>query len=118
MTMCISFEQGNMSVLLRGFLSAFLTLTTRLAVTLSLGLLDLMSSDAGQILKVQGLEQILGLKINLDGRGIQSRDLRDVVILALSLLLLKLEGDATNGTALNTLHQMSGEASNLVAQTL
>ena len=48
----------------------------------------------------------------------RSRELGDVVILALTLLLLKLEGDTTDGSALDTLHQVGGETSNLVAETL
>jgi len=43
---------------------------------------------------------------------------RTVVVLALSLLLLKLEGDTANGSLLNTLHEMGSETSNLVAETL
>lgn len=39
-------------------------------------------------------------------------------ILALTLLLLQLERDTSNGTLLNSLHQMSGESSNLVSQSL
>lgn len=62
----------------------------------------------------------LGVGVDLQGvgGGVESRDLGDVVILALTLLLLQLEGDTTDGTALDTLHQMGREASDLVAQTL
>ncbi len=62
----------------------------------------------------------LGVGVDLQrvGSGVESRDLRDVVVLALTLLLLQLEGDTTDGTALDTLHQMGREASDLVAQTL
>jgi hypothetical protein len=41
-----------------------------------------------------------------------------VVVLALTLLLLKLEGDTANGSLLDTLHQVGGETGNLVAETL
>lgn len=41
-----------------------------------------------------------------------------VVVLALPLLLLELEGDTANGTLLNPLHQVGGEPSDLVAKTL
>jgi hypothetical protein len=37
---------------------------------------------------------------------------------SLSLLLLKLEGDTTDGTALNSLHQVSDETSNLISHSL
>ena len=98
-------------------LSALLALTTGLAGLKDV-LLDLGGGDTLEGLKVKGLEQVLGLGIDLDSRGIQSRELGDVVILALTLLLLKLEGDTTNGSTLNTLHQMGGETSNLVTKTL
>lgn len=62
----------------------------------------------------------LGVGVDLKGvgGGVESGDLGDVVVLALTLLLLQLEGDTTDGTALDTLHQMGREASDLVAQTL
>lgn len=65
-----------------------------------------------------GLEQVLGVGINVELAGlglgnIQSRDLRDVLILALTLLLLELEGDTADGATLNTLHQVGGVASDL-----
>lgn len=56
------------------------------------------------------LEATLG-----DGDG---GDLRDVVVLALTLLLLELEGDTADGTLLDALHEVSGEAGNLVAEAL
>lgn len=69
------------------------------------------------------LEQVLGLAIDLEKTtlvvaGVEGRDLGDVLILALALLLLKLEGDAADGTALNALHQVRGVTGNLVAETL
>ena len=70
------------------------------------------------------LEQILGLAIDVQLARlgvlgeVQSRDLGDVLILALTLLLLKLEGDTTDGTTLDTLHQVGGVTSNLFAKTL
>ena len=45
-------------------------------------------------------------------------DLGDVVVLALALLLLELERDTTDGTLLDTLHQMGDETGDLVAKTL
>jgi hypothetical protein len=55
------------------------------------------------------LEEVLGVGIDIELAGlglgdIQSRDLGDVLILALTLLLLKLEGDTADGTTLNALH--------------
>jgi len=99
------------------YLSALLAITAGLA-GVDDGLLDLDGGDAGQLLKVQGLEQVLGLGVRRIGREEEGRDLGDVVVLALTLLLLKLEGDAADGTTLDTLHQVGGETSNLVAKTL
>ena len=66
-----------------------------------------------------GLEKVLGVGINVELAGlglgnIQSGDLRNVLILALTLLLLKLEGDTADGATLNTLHQVGGVTSNLI----
>lgn len=65
------------------------------------------------------LEKVLGLGIDLELAGlgvlgeVESRDLRNVLVLALTLLLLKLEGDTTDGSSLNSLHQVGGVTSNL-----
>jgi hypothetical protein len=66
----------------------------------------------------QALQKILGLSINfeltgLGLRNIQSRNFRNVLILALTLFLLEFEGDTANRASLNTLHQVCGVASNL-----
>lgn len=66
------------------------------------------------------LEQVLGLLVDLELASlgslgeVESRHLRDVLILALTLLLLELEGDTADGTLLDTLHQVSGVAGNLL----
>jgi hypothetical protein len=65
------------------------------------------------------LEEVLGLAIDVELAAlgvlgeVQSRDLRNVLILALTLLLLKLEGDTADGSTLNSLHQVGGVAGNL-----
>lgn len=66
------------------------------------------------------LEEILGLAVDVELTAalgvlgeVQSGDLRNVLILALTLLLLKLEGDTADGTTLNSLHQVGGVAGNL-----
>jgi hypothetical protein len=66
----------------------------------------------------KGLEEILGVGINVELAGlglgdIESGDLRNVLILALTLLLLKLEGDTADGTTLDALHQVGGVTSDL-----
>jgi len=69
-------------------------------------------------------EQVLGLLVDVEHTAlavlgkVQRRDLGDVLVLALTLLFLQLEGDTTDGTALDTLHQVGGVAGDLVAQAL
>lgn len=65
------------------------------------------------------LEEILGLAVNLELTAlalgeVQSGDLWDVLILALTLLFLELEGDTTDWSTLNTLHEMGGVTSDLL----
>lgn len=65
------------------------------------------------------LEQSLGVLVDLKlarlgGLGeVKSGHLGDVLVLALTLLLLELEGDTADGTLLNTLHQVGGVTGNL-----
>lgn len=64
------------------------------------------------------LEEVLGLGVDLElaalGLGVvESRDLGNVLILALTLLFLELEGDTTDGSTLDTLHQVGGVTGNL-----
>jgi hypothetical protein len=66
----------------------------------------------------EALEEVLGLSINLKLSAlglsdIKSRNFGYVLILAFSLFFLELEGDTTDGTTLNTLHQMGCVSSNL-----
>jgi len=65
-------------------------------------------------------ETYLGVGIDLettlrDGDG---GDLGDVVVLPLPLLLLELEGDTPDGSLLNPLHEVGGEPSDLVTESL
>lgn len=65
------------------------------------------------------LEEVLGLGVDIELAAlrvlgeVEGRNLGDVLILALTLLFLELEGDTTDGTTLDTLHQVSGVAGNL-----
>jgi hypothetical protein len=75
----------------------------------------------GETIEAERSEHVLSVGVDLEAtrsRGIEGRDVRDVLVLALSLLLLQLEGDTTDGTSLNSLHQVRGEAGNLVAKSL
>ena len=60
----------------------------------------------------------LGVRINLETSDacVESGNLRNIVVLALALLLLKLERNAADGALLDTLHQVGRETSNLVAK--
>ena len=71
----------------------------------------------------KSLHHVLGVGIDLEGASVgvgvvESRDLGDVLVLALALLLLKLEGNTTDGSTLDALHQVGGVSGNLVAETL
>jgi len=67
------------------------------------------------------LEQVLGLVVDIQLASlgeVESGNLGDELVLALTLLLLKLEGDTTDGSTLNTLHQVGGVAGNLLVSVL
>merc|ERR1712159_584602 len=49
---------------------------------------------------------------------VEGRHVRNEVHAALTLLLLQLQGNATDGASLDALHQMSGESGDLVTQRL
>jgi len=74
---------------------------------------------AGQFDRTR-VEAYLGVGVDVEGNSlvVEGRDLGDVVVLALALLLLELERDAANGSLLDALHQVSGESSDLVAKAL
>jgi hypothetical protein len=56
----------------------------------------------------QALEQVLGLLVDVERAGlavlgeVESGNFGDVLVLALTLLFLELEGDTANGTTLDT----------------
>jgi hypothetical protein len=73
-------------------------------------------SDCGTY--TEALEEVLGLNIDIELStlvlgNIEGRDFGDVLILSFSLFFLELEGDTTDRTALNTLHQMGSVAGDL-----
>jgi hypothetical protein len=69
--------------------------------------------------KAQALEHLLGVAVDVQLaalrvlRKVQRRDLGHVLVFALSLFFLQLEGNATYGPALDALHQMGGVAGDL-----
>lgn len=72
------------------------------------------------LLQTQGDRVYLGVGVDLQGvdSDVKSGNLGHVVVLALTLFFLKLEGDTTDRATLDTLHQVGREASDLVPQTL
>lgn len=78
-----------------------------------------LTSPAEMKTYAQVLEQVLGVGIDIESTRVvlgevESRDLWDVLILALTLLLLKLEGDTADWTTLDTSHEMGGVTSDLI----
>jgi len=55
---------------------------------------------------VESLEHFLGLRIDIDGIGVKGRAVGHDIHAALTLLLLKLQGDAADGPPRNPFHQM------------
>lgn len=74
--------------------------------------------DPGEVGHAEGGEHLHGLLVDADLVDLQGGLLRDEVHAALALLLLQLEGDAADWSALDAAHEMGGEAGNLVPQTL
>jgi len=72
----------------------------------------------------KALEKILGLLVNVELtalailRKVESGNLGNVLILALALLLLQLEGDTADWSTLDALHQVCSVTGDLVAETL
>ena len=57
-------------------------------------------------LDVHSLEHLFSLLININDFSLESRLLRDEIKTTLSFFLLKLERDTTDGTSLDSLHQV------------
>lgn len=85
-----------------------------------------LSRDSNSLhrnLEAQRLDQVGGFSVNFQltvggVRQVQSRDFGDVLILSFSFFFLQLEGDTSDGTLLNSLHQVGGVTGNLVSQSL
>lgn len=66
--------------------------------------------ESSDVVELEHLQHLLGLWVNLDNIVLQSRDLRNVVVSALPLLLLQLDGDTTYLTVPKPLHQVSDKS--------
>lgn len=73
-------------------------------------------------LKAERLKKVGSVLVNVESAisvgKVEGRNVRNVLVTSLSLLLLELEGNTTDRALLNALHQVCGETSNLVAKTL
>merc|ERR1712112_95381 len=77
---------------------------------------DLQIGDTGH---VERFEHFLGVGVHLQHvLSVDVRNLRHVVVTSLTLLLLQLDGDASDGSPLDSLHEMGGESGDLVPETL
>merc|ERR1712072_203635 len=105
------------------------TLVAWRAVVEATGTIDgLLLCDGDDVdvdaVEAHGLEQVLGLLVDVElaalrvVREVEGGYFGHVLILALALFFLQLEGDAADGTALDTLHQVGCEAGDLVAKAL
>ena len=84
-----------------------LLVTTVLIIKEKLKLYLLVRHDSKTLdLDVHSLEHLFSLLINIDDFSLKSRLLRDEIKTTLSFFLLKLKGDTTDGTSLDSLHQV------------
>lgn len=74
--------------------------------------------EALDVAETDKVEHLLGVRVNLDLADIDDGLLGNVVVLLLALLFLELVGDTTDGSALNALHQVGDESSDLVTHGL
>lgn len=77
-----------------------------------------LSLNTGKFSKVHALQEGHGISINFNIGKLEGRFFRNVVILTFTFFFLKLEGNTTDRTLLNTTHQVGGETGNLVTKTL
>lgn len=102
----------------RGLFGALHLAGSEAAGTLGLLLLADLDDVDLEVVEAEGLEEVLGVGVDIELAGlglgdIESGDLGDVLVLALTLLLLELEGDTADGATLDTLHQVGGVTSDL-----
>ena len=66
----------------------------------------------------QGFQHVASVLVDLGDFTIQSRYIRYVVVMVLTLLFRKFDQDATDWSLPDTIHQMSDKSNNFVAETL
>eukprot|EP00629_Pelagomonadales_sp_RCC1024_P000959 CAMPEP_0119295800 /NCGR_PEP_ID=MMETSP1329-20130426/50247_1 /TAXON_ID=114041 /ORGANISM="Genus nov. species nov., Strain RCC1024" /LENGTH=290 /DNA_ID=CAMNT_0007296721 /DNA_START=17 /DNA_END=888 /DNA_ORIENTATION=+ len=85
-------------------------------VTLTSGVVR--DGDAREVLEVEGVEHVLGVRVDLDEVLVDGRHLGHEVHAPFALLLLQLERDAAHGPPRDALHEVRDEAGDLVAHAL
>jgi len=73
--------------------------------------------NAGDVTDSEGMEHIEGFLVDLDVIGVDGGDIGDEVHAAFALLLLQFERDTANRALLNALHEISGEACDLIPES-
>ncbi len=74
--------------------------------------------QAGKVAELKGIKHSLGVGVDLNNVTIKSGSLGDEVESSLSLLLLELQRDASDGALLDALHQVSNETGDSVSHSL
>lgn len=68
--------------------------------------------EPSDVVELEHLQHLLGLRIDLDNVVLQSGNLWDIVVSAFPLFLLQLDGDTTYLTVSKPLHQVSDKPNN------
>lgn len=95
--------------------------SSSLLLLLLLSNLDNINRDT---IKAHALQQILGVLVDVELAGlgvlseVERRNLGHILIFSFSLFFLELEGDTSDWTSLDTLHQVGGVAGDLRSHLL
>lgn len=97
------------------------TTTLNIITTFALGTLDCRqcghADSRKHVLHIRKYPYICD-RIYFNGRQGESRNFGHVIVFAFALLFLQLEGNSTDGSTTDALHQMSYEAGDFIAQAL
>ena len=93
-------------------------LTVNLIASVGVSDVQGLNLNTRHVLERDRLKHISGISIDDDDVLVKSGSLGDEIHSSLSLLLLKLQGNTSDGTSGNALHQVGDETSDLVAHPL